>query len=322
MDKFDRIYALHNLLSDARHPVSRLRIEETLECKRGTIGRIISHMQDFLGAPIVYDSKRNGYYYDRKAGDRPYELPGLWFNTNELQALAVLSHLIGDMQPGLLEEQLRPFQNRIEQLISSKQLGQGYFKQAIRLLGMGVRSGGGYFQKVAEAVLQQKRINITYHTRDKDEITPRIISPQRIVRYRDNWYLDAYCHKRQALRNFAIDRIKALQFIDTPSDVIADDILDDYFGDAYGIFSGKGDKTAVLRFSAYRARWVAEETWHSQQQGQFLDDGSYELRIPYGKDHELIMDILKYGADVEVIAPQSLREAIAKQLTKAVGIYP
>ncbi len=52
LDKFDRIYALHKLLSAARHPVPRTRIEQDLECKRGTIVRIISYMQDFLGAPV------------------------------------------------------------------------------------------------------------------------------------------------------------------------------------------------------------------------------------------------------------------------------
>ncbi|MGH8744397.1 MAG: helix-turn-helix transcriptional regulator, partial [Burkholderiales bacterium] len=73
----------------------------------------------------------------------------------------------------------------------------------------------------------------------------------------------------------------------------------------------------VLRFTAERARWVAEEQWHPQQKGVFLEDGSYKLSIPYSGTHELVMDILKYGPDVEVIAPGELRSAVAAQLEAA-----
>ena len=321
MESFDRIYALHKLLRLARHPVPRSRIEVALECKRGAIGRAIAYMKDFLGAPIAYDAQRNGYYYDRKAGDHPYELPGLWFNAHELQALATLSQLIGDLQPGLLEEQLRPFQKRIEQLLADKQFGNGQLKQKIRLLGMGVRHGGDAFQKCAEGVLQRQQLLFEYHSRGKDEINQRTVSPQRLVHYRDNWYLDAHCHLRNELRNFSIDRINNIQLLDTPAQQIDEQQLQEHFADAYGIFAGKGDHSAVLHFSPYRARWVAEERWHPKQQGLFLDDGRYELRLPYGKAQELIMDILKYGPDVEVVEPQSLREAVRIQLEKALKNY-
>lgn len=321
MDKFDRVYALHKILSTARHPVSRTRIQAELECKRATIGRIIEYMRDYLGAPIEYDARRNGYYYDRKAGEHPYELPGLWFNAHELQALATLSQLIGDLQPGVLEEQLRPFQKRIEQLLADKQFGNGQIRQGIRLLGMGVRNGGEAFQRCAEAVLQHKQLLFDYHSRGKDELNQRTVSPQRLVHYRDNWYLDAHCHLRNELRNFSIDRIKNIQRLDTPAQQIDEQILQEHFADAYGIFAGKGDKTAVLLFNEYRARWVSEERWHPRQQCRFLEDGRFELRIPYGKDQELIMDILKYGPDVEVIAPAELREAVRERLVRAAGLY-
>lgn len=301
--------------------MSRTRIEAEFECKRAAVGRTISYMRDFLGAPIEYDSNRNGYYYDRKAGDHPYELPGLWFNAHELQALATLSQLIGDLQPGLLEEQLRPFHKRIEELLDSKQFGNGQLKMGVRLLGMGVRNGGESFQKVAEGVLQRKLLAFDYHSRGNNETKQRTVSPQRLVHYRDNWYLDAHCHLRNELRNFSIDRIKNIRLLDTTARQIDEQILHDHFADAYGIFAGKGDKTAVLLFNEYRARWVSEERWHPKQQGKFMTDGSYELRIPYGKPLEFTMDILKYGPDVEVVAPEPLRQAVREKLLQAAALY-
>jgi predicted DNA-binding transcriptional regulator YafY len=59
----------------------------------------------------------------------------------------------------------------------------------------------------------------------------------------------------------------------------------------------------VLRFSAERARWVSSEKWHPKQRTHVDDDGRFILEIPYADDRELIMDILKFGKDVEVLAP-------------------
>ena len=69
------------------------------------------------------------------------------------------------------------------------------------------------------------------------------------------------------------------------------------------------------------SRWTASERWHSKQVGRFLEDGSYELKVPYSKEPELIIDIMKYGPDVEVVEPQELREKIQETLKKTLRNY-
>ena len=97
--------------------------------------------------------------------------------------------------------------------------------------------------------------------------------------------------------------------------------LDEHFAAAYGIFAGSPKQIAVLRFTAERARWVADEQWHPRQAGRFLDDGRYELEVPYSDPRELVMDILRHGPDVEVIAPPELRAMVAERLLAASGQY-
>lgn len=320
MDKFDRIYALHNLLSNARYPVPRQLIQQKLECSRSTFMRLVDVMRDYLGAPLTYDRNADGWHYDSD-GEHPYELPGLWFNAQELHALLAIHKLIHDLQPGLLDEQLRPVQKRIEQLLQSKHLGSGQLTERVRVLAMGVRTKSDAFQKVAEGVLQRKQLQLHYHARGSDQTTRRTVSPQRLIHYRDNWYLDAWCHKRRALRSFSIDRIRQIKSLDQPADDIDEQTLQEYFADAYGIFSGKADYTAALHFSPTAARWVGEERWHPRQAGEFLPDGRYRLELPYGNPKELIMDILKYGPDVEVVGPESLRQVVRERLTEALGNY-
>ena len=88
-----------------------------------------------------------------------------------------------------------------------------------------------------------------------------------------------------------------------------------------GIFSGKAVTWAKLRFSPERARWVANEQWHPQQKGTVEADGSYLLEIPYSDDRELLMDILRHGPEVEVIAPTKLRGRLQKELKAALTHY-
>ena len=125
----------------------------------------------------------------------------------------------------------------------------------------------------------------------------------------------------KGLRTFSVDRVRSARELEETADTIPNKELDEYFASSYGIFSGKANKTAVLRFSRERARWVADERWHPQQAGQFLTDGRYELRIPYRDDRELIMDILRHGAEVEVVEPASLRKAVAEHLKAALAQY-
>jgi predicted DNA-binding transcriptional regulator YafY len=141
------------------------------------------------------------------------------------------------------------------------------------------------------------------------------------VHYRDNWYLDGWCHLREGLRTFAVDAIEGAETLETPATDVDAAALDSHFASSYGIFAGTPEHEAVLRFGATRARYVANERWHRDQQGCVLDDGRYELRVPYSNPAELIMDILKFGPEVEVVAPLALREAVAERLREALGLY-
>jgi proteasome accessory factor C len=169
--------------------------------------------------------------------------------------------------------------------------------------------------------LQRRKLGIEYHARSTNERSERTVSPQRIVHYREAWYLDAWDDKRNALRSFSVDRIRRATVLPETTRDVAESELDEHYASAYGIFGGKADKVAVLRFTQESARWVADEKWHPQQQGTWLEDGSYELAIPYRESRELVMDVMRHGAHVEVIAPEALRKEIAERLRAAARRY-
>ncbi|MBI4207051.1 MAG: WYL domain-containing protein [Betaproteobacteria bacterium] len=322
MDKFDRIYEVDKILRGRRTPISREDLMARLEkCSEPTFYRLIRLMKDHLNAPIEWHPELGGYHYRRDTDGGTYELPGLWFNAKELQALLVFDRLLESLEPGLLGEHLAPLAHRVTELLAHRRLALSEAAQRVRVIGIASRPTGEWFQVLASATLQRRKLHIVYHGRERDKVTERVVSPQRLVHYRDNWHVDGYCELRKGLRTFSVDRVRGARELEETADAIPERELDEYFATSYGIFSGKANKTAVLRFSRERARWVADERWHPQQAGQFLTDGRYELRIPYRDDRELIMDILRHGAEVEAVEPASLRKAVAEQLKPALAQY-
>jgi len=321
VDKFDRIFELHQLLAGRRTPLSLTEIRAALECSDSTARRALRHLRDRLGAPVEYDRQRNGYYYDT-VHRGTYAFPGLWFSAEEAHALLVSHQLLDNLQPGILAPHIKPLRNRLRELLTHRRCGNPEIADRIRILQMASRpTEMTRFRQIASAVLQRHKLRVLYHGRERDRTTERLISPQRLVYYRSNWYLDAFCHLRNALRSFALDRLHLVEILDETAREIPAEQLDAHFTGGYGIFAGEPKRTAHLRFTPEAARWVADEQWHPRQQGEVLADGSYELRVPYSDPRELIMDILKYGPDVEVVGPRELRRMATEKLSAALGNY-
>lgn len=318
VNQFDRVFQLHRLLAGRRTGRSFDDLQSELDCSRSSVRRAIGYLRDVLGAPLVHDSERGGYLYD---GDSAYELPGLWFSAQELSALLVLEEVIEKQPLGLLSEALKPFRARLEHLAQQSGLGMPEWRSRLRLLRMAGRSAGSQFGPIAEALARRRTVRIDYHARSDDRMAPRVVSPQRLTLYRDNWYLDAWCHTRKAVRTFALDRIIAAEMLDGPAHEVDAASLDETLATSYGIFAGKPTATAELRFSAHAARWVGAEIWHPKQQDQRNDDGSLVRRLPYHRSEELVMDILRHGADVEVLGPAQLREAVVCKMQDALRVY-
>ncbi len=305
-----KIYQLHELLRGRRSALTMASMVNHLQCSGRTVKRVMEFMRDHLKAPLIYDREHGGYRYSGEG----YELPGLWFSAEEMLALLSLQKLLAELGPGLLDRQLAPLKSRILQLLESEHPRADEIGR-IRLLPLAARRPDGVmFQTIAGSLLQRRRLEITYHARGDNAESTRVVSPQRLVHYRDNWHLDAWCHTKEALRNFALDRIRAARMLDTPAADISGVQLDAHFADGYGIFAGEAQHTAILRFTAERARWVADETWHPRQHGCWLANGEFELRIPYADSRELVMDILRHVPEVEVIAPESLRQEVRIRL--------
>ncbi|WP_018141325.1 YafY family protein [Thioalkalivibrio sp. ALJ7] len=318
MNRAERIFHLHRLLQGRQAP-SLARLMERLEVSRATIKRDIEYMRDFMQAPIEYDPHANGYHY---AADAPaFELPGLWFNESELLALLTMEQLLEDVQPGLLSPMMGPLKQRIREALESGGHAHTELRRRIRIQPLAQRAGPAEtFQDIAEATLNAHPVMIEYHGRARNAATHRTVHPQRLLHYRDNWYLIAWCETANDLRTFALERIRDCQRVAGPLREVDAASLDQHTDAAFGIFTGPATEWAELRFTAEHARWVADETWHPDQIGRH-EGSAYHLQVPYSDPTELIQEILRHGEGVEVIGPPALRERVATALRAAAQQY-
>jgi len=320
MDRTERFYKINELLR-ANKGVSFATLLATLETSRSTLKRDLKYLCERLNSPVVYCRHLGGYRLETPtaANQHPHELPGLWFSATEIHALLTMQQLLAGLDAGgVLNTHIAPLMQRINALLGPEgNLEAAELRQRVRIIRLAQRSlGARHFEQVATALAQRKRLHIAYTARGNGSTTERDISPQRLVHYRDNWYLDAWCHFRQGLRNFALDAIVRLEPLGEPALEVSAAQLSTTFGPGYGIFSGGAVRWARLRFSPERARWVAQEQWHAEQSGKFERDGSYLLRLPYTDHRELIMDILKHGTHCEVLGPLSLRRVVGDEVKR------
>ncbi len=320
----ERIYMIDQMLSE-RRSVSVSQFLERLEVSLPTLKRDLTEMKDRFHAPIIFDRELRGYRFDKDnaAHDLPYQLPGLWFSPTEIHALLTMHHLLSNLDTGgLLGGHIQPLISRLTVLLGAANNEIDEVQHRIKIEMIGVRQVKlAYFESIGSALLRRKRIQIEYYSRGKDEVTQRELSPQRLIYYRANWYMDAWCHLRNELRSFSVDSIRSLVTLEKKAKDVADKTLDEVLGAGYGIFAGKKVQWATLLFSPEVARWVSNEKWHPSQKSKSLDDGSYELKLPYSNHTELMMDILRYGSGVKVIAPADLVKNISSEIERMKQLY-
>lgn len=319
MSEIDRLYSYRTLLS-GRRAVPRDEILTKLEISQATFKRDLAKLRDRLNIPVVFDRDLGGYRLDNT--DTRQELPGLWFSQDEILALLTIQNMLEQLEPGLLGPKLKPLKGRLDDMLTGQGLSSELLSQRVRIVHAGKRRLKlKCFELVAKATLEHKQIKISHFNRQNGNTVERTISPQQLVHYRDNWYVDAWCHLRKEVRSFAVDAITECELLDVDAKELDPDQLRASMQSGYGIFGGAVKGWAALKFTPERARWVQHEEWHPEQRGTLHADGSYTLEVPYSDERELVADVLKHGLDVEVLQPNELRAFVKSRVELNLAKY-
>ena len=331
MNRTERFYKIELLLK-SRGCVSFAALQAELGVSPATLKRDLQYLRDRLNAPIVYDAFDNGYRFTEArslAGETKHELPGLWFSENEIHALLTMHQLLAGLDDdGVLARHLQPLMEKLQGMLGADEGAARELMRRVKVIGTARRRvPSRHFELLGGALLQRRRVRLRYFKRSDRSTSEREVSPQRLVNYRNTWYLDAWCHASDGLRRFALDAMREAAVLDTKAKNVPLRELEAGFDAGYGIYGGTGEtlRWATLVFDADAAQWVANEEWHPQQKARWLDgkpgDGRYELQVPYSDPTELAMDILRHGDSVVVTGDKTLAALIGTRLRSAAARY-
>jgi len=316
---YERYYWFHGQLKACRFPNAR-KLAERFEISVKQAQRDIEFMRDRLGAPLAYSAEKKGYVFE----DSGYELPPVWFKEDELLALCLALRLASTVPDIKLKKSLYEL---LEKFLTFRFLNSPPtlvdIKEKISVKNVEYyRVGEATFREVVGALFRNASIRISYYTPHKHELTERNIQPLHLLCYMGSWHLIAYCAMKEDLRDFALSRIRSIEILSEPIKVPKGlPPIKDYIRKNFGVMTGKKSVEVNLKFAPEVSDWISEQIWFSGQEVRQNEDGSISLQFPVADLREILKEVLKHGASVEVVSPRELREGIRDEIQRMARLY-
>jgi predicted DNA-binding transcriptional regulator YafY len=311
---FERYIWFHSKLKAGRYP-KLADLAEKFEISRRQAAREIDFMKNFFSAPIEYSRGRNGYHYS-EAG---FELPGIWLGQEEIVALIISKRISTAIPDQRLKKKIDFY---FKKIASSTDFDFADLEKRISLKNIHYYSvAPEIFASCAFALAKNRKMRIKYRSAYRDEINEREISPLHLLLYLGNWHLIAYCHNRGDLRDFVLSRVTEMDILD---DLVSDELLardiKGMIDRHYGIFLQGEEKPVKVRFRGRSVGIVRDQLWFAGQQVNEEKD-TLLLSFPVTDYREVLGDILRFGADAEVLEPAELRDLIKKTSARMACLY-
>jgi predicted DNA-binding transcriptional regulator YafY len=180
----------------------------------------------------------------------------------------------------------------------------------VRALGAKLQAPAAeHLRAIQTALLERRRLRLRYYSLSRDELTDRRVDPYHLTLFNGGFYLVAHCHLRQALRIFAVERIRQLEILATRFEPPETFDVEKYLAGAWGILRGDIVTVRVV-FARPVARYIKDRLWHPTQRLRDLDGGRVEVTLEVADTVEVRRWILGFGSEAEVLEPAALREAL------------
>lgn len=310
MSLLERVYYFHEELLHNRYP-NATTLTRNFEVSIATARRDIAYLRDRLLAPLAFNQKKNGFYYTTREFTLPFEQgPKIFF------FLGMLSKMAEEAGLGNLTE-VRTLEKKLTGFIAPQ---QATLVDNIHCEWIEVEfPAPGILETTIEAITQRRVMETLYQSLSGNTIQ-REIEPQRLVNYQGRWYILAHCRLRKELRLFHLARFTKLALKRETFQPRQAQELDSHLNSAFGIFKGKEHVTASILFTGFAAEIIARQRWHKDQKIEKTEAGII-LHIPVNDDREIMMKVLQYGSNAQVLAPERLKEKVKKEAAAILQRY-
>ncbi len=313
MSKYDRLLYVLNLLR-GRPGLSASQLARECEVTERTVYRYINSLSS-ANIPIYFD---RGY---RLLSDA--FLPPLNLTPDDYLVLkmALSSSVFASRSP--LRKPAKSVLAKIE-----ANLGSTVMKDLDKLrdvASINIKSTSDFsrlslsFKLIKQSILNRKSLKIVYESLQSGEST-RQVDPYSLVYRRHAWYLVGFCHRRNEIRLFRLNRIKKITLLDKSFQRKKDFSLSEFFKDSWELYQGEPVDVRI-KFKGIAAKVIESGQHHPSEKTNKLKDGSLVYEVKVNGIEEIRRWVLGFGEDAEVLKPQELKEKIKSTIEKMKRFY-
>lgn len=312
---YERYLWFHQKLKKKKYPELKELIEK-FEISKRQAAREIENMRLFFNAPVEYSITERGYYYS----DDSFEFPASMVTEEEIISLMIAKRLSVSIPD---ENRKRQLQSFFDNLSNYFDLDLAELEKKISLKNLRYhRVGQDIFDSVLQGLKRSQKLKIIYRSVFTKEVSERVINPLHLVLYMGNWHIFAFCEVKKGIRDFALSRILKIEILDEVIDEAVRPLnIKENIDEAYGIFFEGTKKKVVLKFNERIADYVRELVWFPFQTISEERAGRLILTFYVTDYREIVREVLSFGADVEVLEPEVLKEIIREHIQKLYKKY-
>lgn len=313
---FERYHWFDAEIKKKRYPNAR-KLAEHFEISARSAQRAISFMRDMLDAPLRYDQNERGYAYNDA-----FSLPDLPVSQEELLAVLLARNLLSGADSGFIGQAIQKFGRKLFHRTGDMGLSERRIRQCFSAVWHGhVSSQAAVFRLTTKALLTERPLSFIYHSPLCHRPTLRTVEPHHLQHYMGSWVLLAWCRRRQDWRLFYLARMEQASLGEQSFQRRPASAWRHLLQGGFGIFQDEETFPVTIRFTPFMAGWLREQLWHPEQIMQENDDNSLTLTVPVADLREIRMKVLQFGAEAEVLEPETLRASVREEADRLAALY-
>ena len=309
---FSYIFQIDKDIRNGDYPnANKLNKEHGWDLSRSTFGRYINILRDDYGAPVEFDYQKNGYYYT----DNTFFIQQVMLKEGELLTLSTIIPLLEQYKNTPMEKSYRDLMQKLIQMLPDTiTVDSALINNEVHFISDPITTmEDGVFEAVLKATKLHQTLKLEYKTAKDSEYQKRQFDPYHMICQKGSWYVLGYSHSSEAIRLWAMPRIRNCKITKDKFSIPKDFKFEDHIDVQMGAWGFTGDKVKVeIEFVKGLKTYVMERTWHKGQKIRENPDGSVYLSFETNQLGQAAAWILSFGGGAKALNPPELIEDIKR----------